>query len=54
MVMSFHSQGDGVVDEGAAAASTRGGVAEVGVVTNVSGIDPDYWEPQQFGEQLVI
>ena len=35
------------MDEGAAAISSR---EDVGVVTNISGIDPDYWEPQQFGE----
>lgn len=37
------------MDEGAAAASSREGGADVGVVTNVSGINPDHWEHQQFG-----
>ncbi len=41
------------VEEGAAAVSTRDrGGAEL--VTNVSGIDPDYWTPQEFGELRLV
>ncbi len=41
------------VEDGAAAVSSKdeGGAARgAGHVTNVSGIDPEYWAPQEFGE----
>lgn len=41
------------MDEGAAAASSREGATDGGVVTNVSGIDSSHWEQQQFGEALI-
>lgn len=41
------------MDEGAAAASSREGATDGGVVTNVSGIDSSHWEQQQFGEPLI-
>ena len=53
-MMSSPQNQDSEVDEGAAAVSSREGVQEEAVVTNVSGIDPAYWEPQQFGECLSV
>jgi len=45
-------QRDHEVDEGAAAVSMRGAEGEErgeGPITNISGIDPEYWAPQEFG-----